>query len=240
VPDPACGECDKVGFQWTFLFFTRGNLPVRPPFERLIDGCCLHWRELTFAGVVVAVSAVAITTGMFCGQVGWHIDDYALETMLEEGIEIEPLLAEATEGASDDELKESYFIVEDSLTGQAIKRTRPAKSSGFKRWARYKVLDSYEMAGRLVAGQKESKSYIIRVQPKGSLLPNIEQLQEIAESLKSREHFSTYVYFFLPGMELKQNPWSTVFQQSNRPTAVSFDRTNVPPLYRRFEEQVWK
>jgi hypothetical protein len=214
---------------------------VRPPFERLIDGCCLHWRELTFAGVVLAVSAATITTGMLFGQTGWYIDDYAFESLMEEGIDIEPILeSEAADEASDGELKESYFIVEDSVTGQAIKRTRPARSSGFKRWARYKVLDTYEMAGRLVAGQKESRSYIIRVQPKGTVLPNVEQLQEIAESLKSRDHYSTYVYFFLPGMELKQNPWSTVFQQSNRPTSVSFDKTNVPELYGRFEEQVWK
>jgi hypothetical protein len=215
---------------------------VRPPFERVIDGCCLHWRELTFAGVVTAVAATAITTGLFFGREGWYVDDYAIETFMEEGLEIDPALLNETGDATTEtgEPKETYYIVEDSVTGQAIKRTRPAKSSGFKRWARYKVLDSYEMAGRLVAGQKESKSYIIRIQPKGTVLPNVEQLQEIAESLKSREHYSTYVYFFLPGMELKQNPWSTVFQQSNRPTAVSFDRTNVPVLYRRFEEQVWK
>jgi hypothetical protein len=58
--------------------------------------------------------------------------------------------------------------------------------------------------------------------------------------MRSHEHHSTYVYFFLPGMELKRSPWSTVFQQSNRPISVSFDKTDVPELYRRFDEQVWK
>jgi hypothetical protein len=210
----------------------------------MLNKCRGRQRELLFAGCLLAFTIGAIATGIYFGRPGWRVDDRALETLIENAEEAfiaegpgKLASSDTTQIASNDDI---FFLVEDSVTGQAIKRNRQARGSDFKRWTRYKVLDSYEMAGRLVAGLKESKSIVIRIQPKGVQVPTAEQLQEIAETLRSREHHSTYVYFFLPGMELKQNPWSTVFQQSNRPTSVSFDKTNVPELYARFEEQVWK
>lgn len=214
--------------------------------EHFLRKCRERRRELAFAGAVVAGTLGIIVAGLYFGNSGWRIEDHAIETFMESTQEA--FIAEGpgklvpAEGvaATTGENGDIFFLVEDSITGQTIKRNRQARGSDFKRWTRYKVLDNYEMAGRLVAGLKESKSIVIRIQPKGVQVPTAEQLQEIAEALKSREHHSTYVYFFLPGMDLKESPWSTVFQQSNRPTSVSFDKTNVPELYRRFEEHVWK
>lgn len=200
---------------------------------------------MIFAGCLLVCTVAAIVTGLYFGRAGWSVDERAIETSMERVTEAlipegPGSLATSDAATARDEDAEIFFLVEDSITGQAIKRNRKARGSDFKRWTRYKVLDSYEMSGRLVAGLKESKSIVIRIQPKGVQVPNAEQLQEIAETLRSREHHSTYVYFFLPSMDLKQSPWSTVFQQSNKPTSVSFDKTNVPELYRRFEEHIWK
>jgi hypothetical protein len=214
---------------------------VHASADDMIAKCRARWRELTLAIALFTATTLAVITGLFFGRPGWHVDNQSFEKLVESAEEA--FIAEgpgtlATTAAA--ESNDVFFLVEDAVTGQAIKRNRRARGTEFKRWTRYKVLDSYEMSGRLVAGLKESKSIVIRIQPKGLQLPNVEQLREIAETLRSAEHHSTYVYFFLPGMDLKLSPWSTVFQQSSRPTSVSFDKTNVPELYRRFEETVWK
>lgn len=212
--------------------------------EHMLSHCHSRKRELLFAGALLLVTAAAIVTGLVFGRAGWRMEERALETMVEtveeSFIPDGPGKLATADGTLSTEPSEIFFLVEDSITGEAIKRNRKARGSDFKRWTRYKVLDHYEMAGRLVAGLKESKSIVIRIQPQGTTVPTAEQLQEISETMRSREHHSTYVYYFLPGMDVKQNPWSTVFQQSNRPTSVSFDKTNVPEMYVRFEEHVWK
>lgn len=217
---------------------------MSPGTEQFLTTCRGRWREIAFAIALVIVTALAVVAGLYFGRPGWSLQNDTLENLMvsaeEAFIADGPGALGGNDRAATGDSGEIFFLVEDSLTGEAIKRNRLSRGANFKRWTRYKILDSYEMSSRLVAGRKESKSIVIRIQPKGLQIPNIEQLREIAESLRSSEHHSTYVYYFLPGMDLKQSPWSTVFQQSNRPTSVSFDKTNVPELYRRFEEQVWK
>jgi hypothetical protein len=206
--------------------------PARPILTRCRD----RWRELLFAAALVALSGLAVYAGLRYGRAPRPMGD-----LPSRGSGELPRAAESEgETATTEASTESYFVVEDALTGRIAKRDRQSRGPDFRRWTRYRILDSYELAGRLVAGKKESKSVVVRIQPKSLQVPTAEQLEEIGESLRSEQHHSTYVYFYLPGMDTQQGPWATVFQQSSRPTSVSFDKTHVPPLYRRFEEQVWK
>ncbi len=222
---------------------------MHPRIERLLARCRSRWRELVLAMTLISVTVVAVGTGVYFGRNGWRTEQQTAERLIDAGgtgdvvsiVEVassDPTVAGAENATSEDAV--GFYVIEDPLTGAAYKRPQQQRSPDFKRWTRYAVLDTYEISDRLVTGLKESKSTVIRIHPKSVQVPNLEQLKEIAESLRSTEHHSTYVYFFLPGMELKQNPWATIFQQSNRPTSVSFDKTHVPELYRRFEQQVWE
>lgn len=226
---------------------------VQPRIERLLVRCHSRWRELLLALLLVIATAVAVGTGVYFGSRAWQTEVANVERLIDAGgaeDEVAPTKTESgetvvvaaaatTENAAIQDAV-GFYVIEDPVTGAAYKRPQQRRSPDFKRWTRYAVLDTYEVSDRLVTGLKESKSAVIRIQPKSVQVPNIEQLKEIAEQLRSTEHHSTYVYFFLPGMELKQNPWATIFQQSNRPTSVSFDRTHVPELYQRYEQQVWE
>ncbi len=214
--------------------------------ERLLVRCRRRWRELLLALMLVTATAVAVGTGLYFGRHSWRTEEPLVERLIDAGGEAsiaEVASGDAMVGATEEAALADavgFYVIEDPLTGAAYKRPQQQRAPDFKRWTRYQVLDSYEIPDRLVTGLKESKSTVIRIQPKSVQVPNIEQLKEIAEQLRSTEHHSTYVYFFLPGMELKQSPWATIFQQSNRPTSVSFDRTHVPELYQRYEQQVWE
>jgi hypothetical protein len=195
-----------------------------------------RWRAYAAFCTVGLLVVTLLVGGFYLLGPGWRLDKYAIEMLWQSAEEafIEDGPGEVSENAAAEGSEEfqGFYLVEDSLTGEAVKRTRKPRGPEFKRWTRYKILDSYEMAGRLVAGLKESKSIIIRIQPKGRELPDVEQLQEIAELLKSSTHHSTYVYYYLPGMELKHTPWATVFQQADRPTSVSFDKSHMPEMFR--------
>lgn len=213
--------------------------------EHLLMNCRSRSREIAFACALLFLSLLAVAVGLFLRTSGWFREDRTLIGLHDAAHgSLRPGVGSGASSAKneddDRDAEEDIFLIEDSMTGETIKRNLQARGDNFKRWTRYKLVDSYEMSGRLVAGLKESKSALIRIQPKGVQVPNVEQLREIAERYNSREHYTTYVYFYLPGMELKQNPWATVFQQANCPTSVSFDKTNVPELYRRFEDQAAK
>lgn len=222
---------------------------VHPRIERLLVRCRSRWRELLLALTLVTATVASVGTGVYFGSQSWRPEEQITERLIDAGgTGDETSIAEAASSDAAGATAENaaiedavgFYVIEDPLTGAAYKRPQSQRSPDFKRWTRYAVLDTYEVSDRLVTGLKESKSTIIRIQPKSVQVPNVEQLKEIAEQLRSTEHHSTYVYFFLPGMELKESPWATIFQQSDRPTSVSFDKTHVPELYQRFEQQVWE
>lgn len=187
--------------------------------RRMID--TRRWRRREWmVGLTLLVLAVALTGGAMWNR--WARSPGEPLTVVRPEMQEGLMLAEA--GGEGD--------IGFELTGDSD------RSPGFKRWTRYRITDEYELAGRLVAGRKDSKYYLLQVHPKGVLLPNAEQLQEIAESLRDAEYHSNYAYFFLPGMDTKSTPWATVFQQTNKPITVSFDLTNVPALYRHHQGQV--
>jgi hypothetical protein len=221
--------------------------------ERVLVRCRSRWRELLLALALVAATAAAVVMAVYYGRQALRGQVANIERLIDAGGSGEPVedaetettssQATATNAAAENTAIQDdvgFYVIEDPITGAAYKRPQQKRSPDFKRWTRYAVLETYEVSDRLVTGLKESKSAVIRIHPKSVQVPNIEQLKEIAEQLRSTEHHSTYVYFFLPGMELKQNPWATIFQQTNRPTSVSFDRTHVPELYQRYEQQVWE
>jgi hypothetical protein len=224
----------------------RAATETRPRASLSARVLALHWHEwLIGVGVVLVVAlgatvvlyfgGSALMTAKSPGNPGPLLTpeaqvQVAAEYVAEE--EAPPQEGDATSGG--------VIMVEDAVTGVAVKKAKRVRGDNFRRWTRYQVIEEYELEGRLVTGLKDSHYALIRIQPKGVALPNLDQLEEIAESFRSSAHQSTYVYFFLPGMDTKSSPWCTVFQQINRPMSVSFDKTNMPVLYLRYADQVFR
>ncbi len=206
----------------------------------------VQWHEWLIGAGVVLVVAIGALVALYIGGMAFFAKPGGKPGPLltVERETAKPQLANTAEEAgppqAGDATTDGLIMVEDAITGVKVQKSKRLRGDRFRRWTRYQVLDQYELEGRLVTGLKDSHYALIRIQPKGVALPNLDQLQEIAETFRSTAHQSTYVYFFLPGMDTKASPWCTVYQQLHHPMSISFDKTNMPVLYLRYADQVFQ
>jgi hypothetical protein len=224
----------------------RAAHPDRPRASLMTRVLAVQWHEWLIGAGVVLVVALGAMVALYVGGITLFAASPSKPGPLLAADEsatpqqVEYSADESNPPQAGDATTDGVIMVEDAVTGVKVQQSKRLRGDNFRRWTRYQVLEEYELEGRLVAGLKDSRYAIIRIQPKGVALPNLEQLQEIAESFRSNLHQSTYVYFFLPGMDTKSSPWCTVFQQLHHPMSVSFDKTNMPVLYLRYADQVFR
>jgi hypothetical protein len=105
---------------------------------------------------------------------------------------------------------------------------RPGTKKKFRRWMKFQIISQAERTGRIVAGRKESISFDLRIQPVHGMLPNREQLAHISSGLRSDLHNTTFVYFYLPGMDHRLGAWATAHHEPGDSFDVRFFESNMP------------
>jgi hypothetical protein len=99
----------------------------------MLRQCRTHWRELTFAAAVLVITSMAVITGLYFGRPGWHVDNDAIENLIVSAEEA--MIADGPGNLVSNDFAgktkdggESFYVVEDMVTGQAIKRSNKARS----------------------------------------------------------------------------------------------------------------
>ena len=118
----------------------------------------------------------------------------------------------------------------DSVDPAALEQSGGKKK--VRRWTKFQIISQSERAGRVVAGRKESISFDLRIQPVYGMLPDREQLADLSSDLHSDLHNTTFVYFYLPGMDARLGAWATAHHKPGGSFAVRFFESNIPPEFR--------
>jgi len=104
-------------------------------------------------------------------------------------------------------------------------KTLPSSTYGSSRssgtWEAYEIISVKENSARFVAGRKASQTYTILIRTTGEKRPTRRQLEKISHDLRSGSHNTTFVYFYLTGMDQNKGAWATSNQSIDEPVDLN-------------------
>ncbi|MDA7950004.1 MAG: hypothetical protein MPJ24_00820 [Pirellulaceae bacterium] len=107
---------------------------------------------------------------------------------------------------------------------------RPEQSSArtkIKKWEDYRIKKRNVDPRVMYNGLKELQEIWVQIEPNGEGIPTREQLENLTEQLQDTRFYELKVYFFLPDMEIYEEPWGIGYLKNGKKSEVKMNNNQL-------------